>query len=85
MTEKIDSNISGEPATIEKSQEDLNLLERMGKLSDEDLERVCKKAIKIRREKQVIRNNDGQEAKKGKNRNEICPFCNHKAKNCTCV
>jgi len=82
----MESNIKEEliEKTVEETPEE-NLLERLGKLSDEDLERVCRKAIRIKRNKKMIRNTEDDLVKKGRNRNEICPFCEKKEKKCACV
>jgi hypothetical protein len=52
--------------------------------TDEQVEKIFKKANYLQTHKNVITNTLGEDMSKGTMRNEICPNCKKKFKRCNC-
>lgn len=60
------------------------LNESLKDFSDEQVEKIFKKAEYIQKHQKVIQNTLGEDMSKGSVRNEICPNCKKKFKKCNC-
>jgi len=86
MTEDTEENLnlSGGEQTDNSYESQPTIFDELGKLDQKDIVKVMEKADRIQKKKDVIINDPVAEAKKGRCRNERCPMCLLKAKNCSC-